>query len=215
MRLRNIKNGNEILKMCPNYINNPENFKGHYHDVFENNNPIVIEIGMGKGTFIINMAKKYPHVNFIGIEKYTSVICRAAKKIDEKIDNLRIINYDAILLQDIFEKEIDTIYLTFSDPWPKDRHEKRRLTSKNFLSVYDSLFEGQNKIILKTDNDDFYNYSLDSLRNNGYEINKDIRDLASSEIDNIKTEYEEKFSSLGKNINYLEATKDNHFTKNE
>ena len=139
MRLRKVKNALEKIQEYPNIvIQNATSNKGKWNEVFGNNNPIYIEIGMGKGDFIIENAKTYPNINFIGIEKFDSVIVRAIQKSNElELDNLKIIRIDANKLDEIFDKEIDTIYLNFSDPWPKDRHAKRRLTSPIFLSIYD------------------------------------------------------------------------------
>ena len=159
MRLRNVKNATNIVNESNYVIKNPEEYIGNYKKIFNNNNPINIEIGMGKGDFIIGMAKKYPDINFIGIEKYDSVIVRAIQKSNElEINNLKIIRVDANKLDQIFDKEIDTIYLNFSDPWPKDRHSKRRLTSNIFLNIYDKIFKERKRIIMKTDNINLFNY---------------------------------------------------------
>ena len=141
MRLRNVKGASEIINNSHYIIKNYEEYKGHFNDIFSNNNSIHIEIGMGKGDFIIGMAKKYPNINFIGIEKFDSVIVRAIEKIDEDIPNLRLIRMDANEIEKAFYKEVDTIYLNFSDPWPKNRHENRRLTSKNFLLIFSNLLK--------------------------------------------------------------------------
>ena len=134
MRLRNVRGASEIIESSLYVIKNYEEYKGRYNLIFGNNNPIHIEIGMGKGDFIINMAKKYPNINFIGIEKFDSVLFRALEKVDEDIPNLRFIRMDATDIENVFYKEIDTIYLNFSDPWPKNRHEHRRLTSQKFFT---------------------------------------------------------------------------------
>ena len=136
MRLRNVKNAKEIVNNSNYVINNPEEYIGNYKKIFNNNNPINIEIGMGKGNFIIGMAKKYPDINFIGIEKYESVMVRAIEKLNNiDLPNLKLIRMDAKDIDKVFNKEIDTIYLNFSDPWPKTRHSKRRLTSEIFLKL--------------------------------------------------------------------------------
>ena len=151
MRLKNVKGANEIIIKGKYYINNPEEYKGRWNKLFKNNNTIKIEIGMGKGDFIIENAIKHPNINFIGIEKYDSVIVRAIQKSNElELNNLKIIRLDAINIDKIFDKEIDTIYLNFSDPWPKDRHAKRRLTSPIFLKKYESIFKKDYKIIDNT-----------------------------------------------------------------
>ena len=207
MRLRNLKDKDILLENCSYLEKTPENNIGKWSNIFNNNNSIHLEIGMGKGDFIYNMAKIYPDINFIGLEKYTGVLARAIKKYPHSLPNLKIINTDALNLNNIFNKEIDTIYLNFSDPWPKKRQAKRRLTSDVFLKIYDSIFKNTKKIIMKTDNLNLFASSLISLSNYGY-IFKDINfDLTSSDIPNIKTEYETKFIKEGIKINYLVAEK--------
>ena len=209
MRLKNVKGANEIIIKGKYYIDNPYEYIGKWKRVFDNDNPIYIEIGMGKGNFIIENAKRYPNINFIGIEKYDSVIVRAIQKSNElELNNLKIIRMDAKRLGEVFDKEIDTIYLNFSDPWPKDRHSKRRLTSPVFLSIYDKIFKGRERIIMKTDNIPLFNYSLDSLREYGYKIVSESNDLNCLDENNIMTEYEEKFYKLGIKINRFEGIKD-------
>ena len=203
MRLKNVKGANEIIINGKYYIPNPEDNINNWHKIFSNNNPINIEIGIGKGDFIIENALKYPNINFIGIEKYDSVIVRAIQKSNElELNNLKIIRMDAINLANIFSKEIDTIYLNFSDPWPKDRHAKRRLTSPIFLSIYDKVFKNDNKIIMKIDNINLFNYSIETLKKHGYKITYQTNDLhKENTIDNIMTEYEKKFTKKGIRIN--------------
>ena len=209
MRLKNVKGANEIIIKGKYYIDNPYEYIGKWMRVFDNDNPIYIEIGMGKGNFIIENAKRYPNINFIGIEKYDSVIVRAIQKSNElELNNLKIIRMDAKRLGEVFDKEIDTIYLNFSDPWPKDRHSKRRLTSPVFLSIYDKIFKGRERIIMKTDNIPLFNYSLDSLREYGYKIICETNDLNCLDENNIMTEYEEKFYKLGTKISRFEGIKD-------
>ena len=129
MRLRNVKNAREIVDNSSFVVHNPKEYKGKYSEVFGNNNPIELEIGMGKGNFIIDKAMKNPNINFIGVERYESVVCRALEKLENtNLTNVKIICIDAFELDDVFDKEISTIYLNFSDPWPKKRHAKRRLT---------------------------------------------------------------------------------------
>lgn len=208
MRLRNVKNAELILENSNYVIKNPKEFKNKLRTIFNNSNPINLEIGCGKGQFIINMAKKYPNLNFIGVEKYASVLVRAVQKADlEDIPNLKFVCINAKELKDIFNYEIDTLYLNFSDPWPKNRHSNRRLTSHVFLNIYDNIFEGENKIIQKTDNIVLFASSIESLSTYGYTITKVSLDLHNTDIPNVKTEYEEKFSELGYKINYLEAKK--------
>ena len=208
MRLRNVKNAKNIVDNSKYVINNPEEYIGNYQKLFNNDNPINIEIGMGKGDFIIGMAKKYPDINFIGIEKYESVMVRAIEKL-ENIDlpNLFLIRMDAIEIDKVFNKEINTIYLNFSDPWPKKRHAKRRLTSEIFLKLYDAIFISTPHIIQKTDNIGLFASSLVSLSKYGYTLEEVSLDLKNEDIDNVVTEYENKFMSLGTNINYLNAKK--------
>ena len=184
------------------YIDNPESYKCKWQELFNNNNPICLEIGMGKGQFIIEMAKKNPNINYIGIEKMSSILARGIEKISkEDIPNIRLLRIDALQLNDIFDKEIDTIYLNFSDPWPKNRHAKRRLTSEVFLKVYDDVFKNEKKIIQKTDNDLLFESSLVSLSEYGYILKEVCLDLHNNiNISNCMTEYEEKFSSKGNPI---------------
>ncbi len=208
MRLRNVKNAYENLTKSSYFVKNPKENKEKWQEVFQNKNPIHLEIGMGKGQFLINMAKTYPNINFIGMEKFASVLVRAIKKIEEEqLTNIRFICEDAKNIEDFFDREITTLYLNFSDPWPKTRHAKRRLTSKEFLKCYDKIFLKDCHIIQKTDNILLFAYSLEELSKHGYIFEKISLDLANSTISNIKTEYEEKFSSLGYKINYVEARK--------
>ena len=208
MRLKNVKGANEIIVLGKYYVSDPFFNRGRWRDVFGNDNPIYIEIGMGKGDFIIENAKRYTDINFIGIEKYDSVIVRAIQKSNEvDIDNLKIIRMDALDIDKVFDKEIDLIYLNFSDPWPKDRHAKRRLTSANFLRLYDNIFREKCHIIMKTDNVSLFDYSIESLTDYGYDIKYMTRDMDCLDKDNIMTEYESKFYSKGVKINKLEGIK--------
>ena len=200
MRMRNPKNMDEILNSCNYFLT---------EDLFNNNNDICLEIGMGKGNFLLGMCLNHPDINYIGVEKYSSVICSAIKKINEyELDNLKILNMDIMDIPQYLYGKIKTIYLNFSDPWPKKRNTKRRLTSENFLKLYDNLFKDEKHIILKTDNDDFYEFSKESLLSYGYKIINETYDLHNSDItDSPKTEYEEKFSSQGVKIKYIEVIK--------
>ena len=200
MRLRNVKNAKEIVNNHPLVITKVNK------DTFSNNKPIHLEIGMGKGDFIIAMSQKHPNINFIGIEKYQSVLIRALEKIN-KSDNLRFICLDAKDINEVFDTKIEALYLNFSDPWPKKRHAKRRLTHKNYLDIYEKLFEKVVNIYLKTDNKGLFAYSLVSLSENGYLLKDVSLDLKNSDIPNVETEYERKFTSLGETINYLHAIK--------
>ena len=208
MRLRRVKNAAQILLDCPFVIDNPGDYKNKYQSLFGNDNPIHIEIGMGKGQFILNMALKYPKINFIGIEKYDSILVRAIEKIQEhELTNIKIICVDAGTITDIFGEEISTIYLNFSDPWPKIRHAKRRLTSSVFLPLYESILINEKQIIQKTDNIILFESSLESFKENGWMILEESRNLADSNIDTVTTEYEDKFRSMGQPIYYVKVTK--------
>ena len=209
MRIRNIKNAEEIVNNSNYVITNPTSYKNNINKIFNNNNPIHLEIGMGKGDFIIDKAIKNPDINFIGIEKYQSIIVRAIKKIENlKIDNIRIICIDAKELDTIFNEDIETIYLNFSDPWPKKRHAKRRLTSDTFLNIYKNISKKKQIIIQKTDNESLFEYSIKSFNNNGYIIDDISLDLHNrQDIDNSLTEYEKKFSSKGVKIKYIKVIK--------
>ena len=198
MRLRKLKNEKLLINNSKYIIDNPKDYCGKWKDAFSNNNPIHVEIGMGKGKFILENAIKYPDINFIGIEKFDSAIARAIKKIDDyNLPNLKLIRMDAEEINEVFNKEISCVYLNFSDPWPKERHEKRRLTHSNFLKLFDSIFLGDNLIIQKTDNRKLFEYSVASLSNYGYKIDKISCDLHKDEKDVITTEYEEKFMKIG------------------
>lgn len=208
MRLKKVKNAEIIVKNGKYYVDNPTFYKGKWHEFFKNDNPIYLEIGMGKGKFILENALTYPNINFIGIEKYDSVLARAIQKTNEyEMDNLKLVQLDALNLEEVFAKEISLIYLNFSDPWPKDRHAKRRLTSEVFLNIYDKIFKNDNHIVMKTDNINLFNYSLDSLSKFGYDIIYKTNDLNKVRIFNIQTEYEKKFVDLDIKINKLEAFK--------
>ena len=208
MRLRNVKGASKKIEQSPYIINNYKDYKGNFSSLFLNNNPINIEIGMGKGLFIINMAKNNPDINYIGIEKFDSVMVRAIEKLEsENIPNLKLIKMDAEKIDEIFNQEIDKVYLNFSDPWPKDRHEKRRLTSKIFLNKYDKIFKSLNNIIYKTDNRKLFEYSLKSFTDYGYQIKTISLDLHNDEIPNVETEYEIKFSSKGYPIYMVDVIK--------
>ena len=201
MRLRNIKNA--ALRLAENerdFIANPASFKGKWHTVFGNNNPIHIEIGMGKGQFLTQLALRNPDINYIGIEKFSSVLLRASEKLETiELKNVRIINVDALMLNDYFsENEVSRIYLNFSDPWPKNAHAKRRLTSNRFLPIYQNILVNDGEIHFKTDNRLLFEFSLESLNNYGLLLSNISLDLHKSDYpDNIMTEYEERFSKFG------------------
>ena len=208
MRIRNLANASEIVSNSKYLIENPEVYRDKWQSVFKNSNQICLEVGTGKGNFIIDMAIKNPCVNFVGLEKYTSVIARALQKCEDlKLDNLVFINVNALNLDKWFNKEIDTIYLNFSDPWPKKRHAKRRLTSEIFLSLYDKIFKDTCKIVQKTDNSILFESSIISLSNYGYKIEDISLDLWSTDKIYSETEYEHKFRLQGDKIYYLRAVK--------
>lgn len=208
MRLRNVKNKEEILNNSKYLVKNAIENKGKWNKVFGNNNPIYIEIGMGKGKFIIENAIKYPNINFIGIEKFDSVLAKSLPKIPDGLNNLLIIRLDALGIDEVFEKEIDRIYLNFSDPWPKARHHLRRLTSKVFLAKYDLIFKKNCEIYQRTDNQPLYIYSLESLSQYGYKLSDISFDLHATSLEElITTEYEDKFSSKGMPIYSVIARK--------
>lgn len=208
MRLRNVPKAKEILDNSNYIIHNYLEITGNFHSVFSNDNPIYLEIGTGKGNFIIENAKRYPNINFIGIEKYDSVLVRAIEKLGcLELDNLKFIRTDAKNIDNIFNKEISKLYLNFSDPWPKDRHEKRRLTSDTFLKRYDNIFVNNKIIEFKTDNRKLFEYSVKSFTDYNYRINSLSLDLHQDTSDNIMTEYEEKFSKKGQVIYYIKVSK--------
>jgi len=208
MRLRNVKNKQQIMDSSLCLVKNPYEYCGKWKEFFGNNNPIHIEIGMGKGDFIIENAHRYPNINFIGIEKFDSVIVRALQKVEEDIPNLCMIRMDAEEIEKVFNKEVEVIYLNFSDPWPKKRHANRRLTSSVFLSKYDNVFIESPTIIQKTDNTSLFEYSLVSLSQYGYIFDSITFDYHNSGEENIiMTEYEKRFSSMGQNIYRLVAVK--------
>lgn len=209
VRLRNVKGAKEIIESSNYVVLNYKEHKGKYNELFGNDNHIYIEIGMGKGKFIIDNALKYPNINFIGIEKYDSVVVRAIQKLENKdIPNLRIIRMDALEIDDVFDHEISKIYLNFSDPWPKDRHAHRRLSSKIFLKKYDNIFKNIKNITMKTDNRKLFEYSVKSFIDYGYKINDISLDLHSDSYpDNIVTEYEERFVNKGNQIYMVDVTK--------
>ncbi len=210
MRLKKVKNAKERIETSGYYVINPMENKNHWQSVFGNKNPIHIEIGMGKGNFIIGMAKLHQDINYIGIEMYDSVLVRAIEKLEqeEELHNLKLILIDATSIEDVFEKEIDRIYLNFSDPWPKARHARRRLTSPVFLEKYDTIFKGRKEIFQKTDNNDLFDFSMSSLKEAGYELKNVTRDLHAMPFEgNVMTEYEQKFQEMGIKINRLEAYK--------
>lgn len=204
MRLRNKPWANEYINEHPDLvIPNPEAFKGKWKELFQNDHPIHIEVGTGKGQFIVGMAKQNPHINYIGIELYRSVIVSALSKLEEEqLPNLKLLNVNAKNLMDYFAKgEVERVYLNFSDPWPKNRHEKRRLTYKTFLSIFETIMVDGGEIHFKTDNQGLFEYSLKSFSEYGLLLKFVSLDLHNSDFEgNIMTEYEEKFSKKGQRI---------------
>ena len=209
MRLRNVPGARETIIENQFSIQEPEQKKGKWAEVFGNDHPIHIEVGMGKGQFIIEMAKRNPEINYIGIEKYSSVLVRAVEKLEDfEQNNLRLIRMDAENIEEVFDKdEVDRIYLNFSDPWPKDRHAKRRLTSTRFLERYDNILTPEGRVMFKTDNKDLFDFSLEQVEEAGWILENHTYDLHHSEFaeGNVMTEYEEKFSAKGNPICRLVA----------
>jgi tRNA (guanine-N7-)-methyltransferase len=204
MRLRHKPWAQEKIEQYPQYVvANPEMHKGKWHEPFEKKQPLHIEIGTGKGRFITEMAKAHPDINYIGIEVYKSVIVDALDKlIEADLPNLKLLNIDANDLEKLFAKnDVDRIYLNFSDPWPKTRHEKRRLTYKSFLKLYDNILKDAGEIHFKTDNQSLFEYSLMSFSQYGLLLKYLSLDLHHSDFEgNIMTEYEQKFSEKGNRI---------------
>ncbi len=208
MRLRNVKNKQQIMNQSSYLVKNPLEYCGSWNTYFKNSNPIHVEIGTGKGKFIIEMALSHPEINFIGIEKYDSVIARCLEKIPEGISNLCMIRMDALEIDQVFFNEIAVVYLNFSDPWPKKRQSKRRLTSDIFLKKYDSIFFDDASIIQKTDNQQLFEFSLCSLSQYGYQFLEIFLDYHHSSIEKIiMTEYEERFLKKNQRIFYVSAIK--------
>lgn len=205
MRLRNIKGSRDMIALSPLVIHEPKQQKGIWREVFGNDNPIRIEVGMGKGKFIYTLAKQNPGINYIGIEKYSSVLLRALQKMErEPLSNLCFIRMDAEEIAEVFDREeIDRIYLNFSDPWPKDRHAKRRLPSQEFLKRYDNFLKKDGILEFKTDNRELFDFALEELNDAGWEtvqVTFDLHNDPEMLAGNIMTEYEEKFSALGNPI---------------
>lgn len=209
MRLRHIPGSEEEIENSPFVVQAPSEKKGKWKDVFGNENPVEIEVGMGKGRFIMDMAALHPEINYVGIERYPSVLLRGLqKRAERELDNIYFMCVDAKNLSEIYASgEVQKVYLNFSDPWPKDRHAKRRLTSEEFMAVYHQILKPDGVVEFKTDNRDLFDYSLESIPRAGWEILEYTYDLHHSEMgaDNVMTEYEEKFSSKGNPIYKLIA----------
>lgn len=205
MRLRNIPGAQEIIENSPLVIKEAEKTKGLWRDLFGNDNPIHIEVGMGKGRFLMTMAERSPEINYIGIERYTSVLLRAIQKMEENpLPNLVFLCMDAADLTQVFgEGEVAKIYLNFSDPWPKDRHARRRLPSREFLARYDKILTRDGRLEFKTDNRELFDFAVEELESAGWKAEKITYDLHADEEmmqGNVMTEYEERFSSVGNPI---------------
>ena len=204
MRLRNIPRADETVSASPFVINEPAELRGRWNELFGNDNPIRIEVGMGKGRFLRDLAALNPDVNYVGIERYTSVLLRAVERVEqEEPTNFYFMCEDAAILPELFALgEVDRIYLNFSDPWPKKGHAKRRLTSTRFLEVYDKILKADGVVEFKTDNQDLFTFSLESAEEANWEILGYTRDLHHDPMceGNVMTEYEEKFSSQGNPI---------------
>lgn len=207
MRLRNIKNKEEIIENSKYIVLNPKDYKGKWSKVFNNDNPIYIEIGMGMGKFIVENAKANKNINYIGIEKQDNVLARSLPNIPEGLDNLRVIRLNALEIDEVFSKEVDLLYLNFSDPWPKVRHNTRRLTSNIFLEKYDKIFKDKKIIEQRTDNENLFIYSIEMLSLYGYALSEVIFDLNTMIPERITTEYEDKFMKKGNKIYHLKASK--------
>lgn len=210
MRLRNIPGADEAIADSPHCIQEPMAEKGRWHLIFGNENPIHIEIGMGKGQFIMKLAKDHPDINYIGIERYSSVLLRALQKMEvEPLPNIRFLCMDASMITEVFDKEeVAKIYLNFSDPWPKERHAKRRLTSRQFFERYDKILARNGVVEFKTDDDDLFAFSMEEVAEAGWTLDAHTFDLHHDPVlneGNVMTEYEEKFSSLGHPIHKLIA----------
>ena len=209
MRYNVVKDADDIINNSQYLVKNPCKYKGNWSSLFSNKNPINLELGMGRGSFIIEMAKKYPKINFIGLELDKNQTASAIKAIgNQKIDNLKIICANASDIIDFFGKEIDTIYLTFSEPWPKKRDEKKRFTHVSYLKLYDRIFKKNKHIILKTDNKILFASALESLSDYWYTFDKVSLDLHNDErkIDNVMTDFEKQYFKEKRPIYYLEAS---------
>ena len=215
MRLRNVPGADDVIKNHPTAVKQVKEYKGKWNTIFRNEHPIHVEIGMGKGQFLLNLAKQNPEINYIGIERYSSVLLRALEKFDTEefceMTNIRFICMDAMELPEVFQPgEIGKIYLNFSDPWPKARHARRRLTSTQFLAQYDKVLAQGGVVEFKTDNRPLFEFSLEQVEEAGWSLLGKTFDLhhdPEMNAGNVMTEYEEKFSSMGNPIHKLIATR--------
>ena len=205
MRLRNITGSREMIAESRFVVHEPQEYKGRWSELFGNDHPLQIEIGMGKGRFIMDLARMHPEINYVGIEKYSSVLLRGIQKMEtDPLPNLYFIRMEAEEIADVFDREeVERIYLNFSDPWPKDRHAKRRLPSREFLKRYDEILVRDGVIEFKTDNQDLFRFALEEIEPAGWQLLQMTEDLHHDEkmlAGNVMTEYEEKFSALGNPI---------------
>jgi len=205
MRLRNITGADVYIEKSEYVVQDYKGQKGNWNSVFSNENPIHIEVGMGKGRFLMDMTVLNPQINYVGIEMYSSVLLRAVQKMEETpLANLRFIRMDAREIEEVFDQEeVDKIYLNFSDPWPKDRHAKRRLPSRQFLARFDHILKKDGHLEFKTDNKDLFDFAVEEVEPAGWKIDGITYDLHNDEKmnqGNVMTEYEEKFSSKGNPI---------------
>lgn len=205
MRLRNITGSREMIAESRFVVHEPQEYKGRWSELFGNDHPLQIEIGMGKGRFIMDLARMHPEINYVGIEKYSSVLLRGIQKMEtDPLPNLYFIRMEAEEIADVFgREEVERIYLNFSDPWPKDRHAKRRLPSREFLKRYDEILVRDGAIEFKTDNQDLFRFALEEIAPAGWRLLQMTEDLHHDEkmlAGNVMTEYEEKFSALGNPI---------------
>ena len=217
MRLRNIPGAKETIEESRFVVHEPQEKKGKWQEIFHNENPVHIEVGMGKGRFLMDLAALHPQINYVGIEMYDSVLLRAIQKMEEKEQegtiprNLRFLRMDARELPLVFAPgEVGKIYLNFSDPWPKERHAKRRLTSRQFLERYDQILAKDGTVEFKTDNRGLFEFSLEEVREAGWKLDAHTFDLhhdPQMSRGNVMTEYEEKFSSMGNPIHKLIASR--------
>lgn len=209
MRYNIVKDADKILENSSYLIKKPESYKGSWKSLFKNNNPICLELGMGRGSFIIEMAKLHPNINYIGLELDKNQTAAAINNIGSKnLNNLKLICADASNIINIFGKEIDTIYLTFSEPWPKKQDEKKRFTHVNYLKLYDRIFKKNKHIILKTDNKILFSSALESLSSYWYIFDKVSMDLHNDErkIENVMTDFEKQYFKEKRQIYYVDAS---------
>lgn len=210
LRLRYVEGGHERLQNHDKVITKPEEYKGRWGRLFQNNNPIHVEFGSGRGGFIVGMAEKNKNINYLAFERNSKVIIRGLNKLSEKPDeNFYFVHSDIKKVEEIFnDNEVERVHLNFSDPWPKKRHAKRRLTYRKFLALYKKILVPKGELHFKTDNNGLFDFSIEELNEAGWKINMVTRDLHNSEYvkGNVMTEYEEKFVKKGQAINKLIAT---------